>query len=224
MKMTDEGVALIKRFEGFRARSYRDAVGVWTIGYGHTSMAGEPVVRPGMVLTDVDAEAILRRDVERFANGVSRAVKVSLTDAQFSALVSFAYNVGLGNFSKSGVLAAVNRSDFADVPRRLQGWAKAGGRVLPGLVARRAAEASLFASGTVQQGPIPTLPVDAPVSKPPLHSKTLWSSGIIALLAVVQAFLTTTAKAAVVVVLLLTIAALALIVFERLKKLKQEAL
>lgn len=146
MRVTDEGLALIKEFEGFRAKAYRDAVGVWTIGYGHTSAAGEPVVKPGMVITKEEGTRILRRDVEMFAAGVRKAVKVRLNDNQFSALVSFAYNVGLGAFRTSSVLKAVNAKDFGRVPVRLNLWVKAGGKTLPGLVRRRAAEGALFAS------------------------------------------------------------------------------
>jgi len=147
MKMTDEGVKLIMTFEGFRAEAYKDPVGVWTIGFGHTSAAGEPAVAGGLKVTREEAEIILKRDVENFATGVAAKVTAALDDAQFSALVSFAYNVGLANFAKSSVLAAVNKGDLAAVPRRLQMWTKAGGRVLPGLVKRRAAEAALFVSG-----------------------------------------------------------------------------
>jgi lysozyme len=162
MKMTREGLDLIKAFEGFRSRAYRDAVGVWTIGYGHTSMAGKPEVKAGMEISRAEAEIILARDVDVFADGVRRHVRVVLNDQQFSALVSFAYNVGVGALAKSGVLAAANRGDFAAVPRRLALWNKAGGRVLPGLVKRRAAEAQLFNSGVAQ------------VEKPVMSGRSFW--------------------------------------------------
>lgn len=152
MRMTEEGVSLIKRFEGFRAHAYRDAAGAWTIGYGHTSAAGEPQVRADLTVTKAEAGLILKRDVDSFAQGVRRLLKVALTPAQFSALVSFAYNVGLSNFSTSSVLKAVNAGEPALVPRRLQLWVKANGRVLPGLVRRRAAEAALFAGGADEGG------------------------------------------------------------------------
>ena len=145
MHMTAEGLALIKRFEGFRSAAYRDAVGVLTIGYGHTAMAGAPAVRMGDVISEVEATRILARDVDMFAKGVARLLARDVSAQQFSALVSFAYNVGLGNFGRSSVLRAVNGGAFDAVPRRLQLWVKAGGRVLPGLVKRRAAEAALFA-------------------------------------------------------------------------------
>ncbi len=104
-------LALIRRFEGVRLRAYRDSAGVWTIGYGHTSMAGPPKVKPGMRITRREAEEILRRDVEKFARGVAREIGPQamqrLNENQFGALVSFAFNVGLGNFRRSSVLRAV---------------------------------------------------------------------------------------------------------------------
>jgi lysozyme len=144
MNITQQGLALIRRAEGFRSIAYRDAAGTWTIGYGHTSSAGSPSVRRGMKITRQQAEQILVRDVASFAHGVESLVAVPLTEGQFSALVSFAYNVGLENFRKSSVLRAVNAGDFAAVPRRLSLWVKSRGRVLPGLVSRRAAEAAMF--------------------------------------------------------------------------------
>jgi lysozyme len=180
MKVTEEGFTLIRESEGFRARAYRDAVGIWTIGYGHTSAAGAPDVKAGDEVSREDAETILTRDVEMFAGGVARLVTQALSDAQFSALVSFAYNVGLGNFKGSGVLRAVNEGDFASVPRRLAAWNKAQGRVLPGLVKRRAAEAELFAKDEPRILP---KPVDPPRGKPAARSTTIWAAAAIAIVA-----------------------------------------
>lgn len=147
MKVNQAGLDLIKRYEGWRANAYRDAVGIWTIGYGHTSMAGHPKVTAGLKITQAEGDAILARDVEKFATGVARLIKVPLKDNQFSALVSFAFNVGLGAFEGSSVLKYVNHSNFAGVPGRLKLWNKAGGKTLPGLVKRRAAEGKMFADG-----------------------------------------------------------------------------
>lgn len=146
MNMTEEGLALIRRFEGFRGTAYRCPAGQWTIGYGHTSEAGPPVVRPGMTMSEEEARAVLARDVSHFAADVAGLVKRPLSDAQFSALVSFAYNVGTPAFARSSVLKAVNAGRFADVPPALKLWVKGGGKVLPGLARRRAAEAELFLS------------------------------------------------------------------------------
>lgn len=146
MRITQNGIDLIKRFEGFRATAYLCPAKVLTIGYGHTSRAGAPPVTRGMKIGEAEAAVILRRDVESFAKGVAKLLTIPLNDNQFSALVSFAYNVGLGAFAKSSVLKAVNSQDFAAVPGRLKLWTKGGGKVLPGLVKRRAAEAQLFAT------------------------------------------------------------------------------
>jgi lysozyme len=148
VKVNEQGLALIRKFEGLRTGAYRDAAGVWTIGYGHTSMAGPPRVGRGMKITRAEAASILARDVAGFAEGVASHVRVPISDSQFSALVSFAYNVGLENFRKSSVLRAVNDNDCCAVPRRLSLWVKAGGKVLPGLIKRRAAEGALFMQGT----------------------------------------------------------------------------
>ncbi|MFO1034559.1 MAG: lysozyme [Hyphomicrobiales bacterium] len=218
MKVTDEGLALIKASEGFRAMAYRDAVGVWTVGYGHTSRAGAPQVTPGLRVSEAEASDILHRDVDQFATGVARLVRVSLSDQQFSALVSFAYNVGLGAFAGSGVLNAVNAADFAAVPRKLNAWVKAGGRVLPGLVKRRAAEAALFMSGAeVAEHARPVQPVNA---KTPAKSKTLWSAGVVALASLMQA-LRLPAPIALALIAVAAIAA-AVIAYERFRKLKEE--
>jgi lysozyme len=221
MKMTDEGLALIKEFEGFRTQAYRDPVGVWTIGYGHTAMAGEPVVKSGLVVSEAEASAILRRDVEMFSRGVRKALTRSVSDQQFSALVSFAYNVGLGALAGSSVLRAVNAGDFEAVPRRLALWTKAGGRVLPGLVRRRAAEAALFVSGDAQE----ELRVPAkPVAKSVVESKTIWAAVAAVVLAVMQFALKSAAIALGVVVVVGLVALLIFIMRERWLKLKEEAL
>lgn len=217
MMMTDEGLDLIKLSEGFRAAAYRDPVGVWTIGFGHTSMTGLPEVNPGLTVSMTEAEVMLARDVEQFANGVRALVRVQLSDGQFSALVSFAYNVGLGALKKSSVLTAVNARDFAAVPRRLQLWTKAGGHVLPGLVKRRAAEAALFVSAS-------GVAVQPSVSKPVQQSKTVWSAAVVMLLSMLQAWLSASVKVAALCVLLLMAAGLTLIIYERVKKLKEEGL
>lgn len=144
MQVNQKGLELIKEFEGFRAKAYKCSAGVWTVGYGHTSAAGAPLVGSMTKVTLAQGEEILRRDLATFEQAVSAAVKVELTSNQFSALVSFCFNVGPGAFRGSSVLKAVNAKQFSEVPRRLALWNKAGGKVLPGLVRRRAAEAALF--------------------------------------------------------------------------------
>lgn len=169
-----ETLELIKSFEGLELKAYKDAVGVWTIGYGHTSMAGDPKVVPGMVITKQEAEALLLKDLVKYENGVKRWVKVPLNPNQYGALVSFCYNVGEGNLSKSTLVKKVNAGDFAGAAKEFAKWNKAGGKELKGLTRRRTAEASLFLRGSGKPveapKPVPSVPVQetpkAPVQAP----------------------------------------------------------
>jgi GH24 family phage-related lysozyme (muramidase) len=139
-----EGLALIKHFEGLRTTAYQDSVGVWTIGYGHTSMVGPPPVYPGMTITAAQAEAILQQDLEVFERGVSQALTITTRENQFSAMVSFAFNVGLNAYRGSTLLRKHNAGDFAGAAAEFPRWVYAGGEVLPGLVRRREAERTLY--------------------------------------------------------------------------------
>jgi lysozyme len=149
MFVTKEGLALIREFEGFRSSAYRCPAGILTIGYGHTSAAGPPEVKPGMRLSREEAEQVLAGDVGRTAGEVKDLLVRELTPPQFSALVSLAFNVGIGAFARSSVLKSANAGQFGIVPQKLLLWTKGGGRVLPGLVRRRNAEAALFSSKDV---------------------------------------------------------------------------
>ena len=104
MNTSDAGLKLIRSFEGLRLKAYRCPAGIWTIGYGHTTAAGPPEVREGMRITAAEAEAILKRDLERFEAAVSAMVKVPLTQAQFDVLVSFAFNCGTAALRRSTLL------------------------------------------------------------------------------------------------------------------------
>lgn len=142
MKTSQKGVDLIKSFEGLRTTAYQDAVGVWTIGYGHTG----PDVKPGMKITKAKAESLLRQDLGKFENAVQRNVKVPLTQGQFDALVSFTYNLGEGNLKNSTLLKKLNQGDYAGAQAEFGKWTYAGGKELPGLVRRRKEEAAMFGS------------------------------------------------------------------------------
>ncbi len=144
MRMNSQGLVLLKAAEGCRLTAYRDAVGILTIAYGHTSRAGLPQVVPGLRVSMKQASDILQRDIDIFARGIAGLIKRALNSNQESALISFAYNAGVPAFAGSSVLRAVNAGKFELVPRRLNLWIKAKGRVLSGLVKRRAAEGSLF--------------------------------------------------------------------------------
>ena len=144
MKTSANGIALIKRFEGCKLGAYTCPAGVLTIGYGHTSMAGPPTVTPALVISQQGADEILRRDLKKFEDGVEALVMVSLTSGQNDALVSFAFNCGLGALAKSTLLKRVNAREFDRVPAEFMKWTKANGRELPGLVQRRRAETALW--------------------------------------------------------------------------------
>ncbi|MEO1621581.1 MAG: lysozyme [Cyanobacteria bacterium J06632_3] len=135
------GLELIKSFEGLRLNSYRDAVGVWTIGYGHTRTAG-----PGQRITLEQATNLLRNDVATFEKAVTRAVRVPINANQFAALVSFAYNVGVGALNSSTLIRKLNVGDTLGAADEFLRWNRAGGRVLAGLTRRRIAERALFLS------------------------------------------------------------------------------
>ncbi|OPB32179.1 lysozyme [Bartonella sp. AR 15-3] len=146
-KISKEGLELVKQWEGLRLKAYQDVAGVWTIGYGHTAKAGNPVVQDGMEITHVEAEVILRQDLGQFEQTVEQKVTQALTDEQFAALVSFCYNIGTKAFCDSTLLKKLNQGDYEAVPAELQKWVKAGGKRVQGLVNRRAAEAGLWAKG-----------------------------------------------------------------------------
>lgn len=148
MKMSQEGIdALLKKFEGCRLKAYRCPAGICTIGYGHTSAAGEPEVHDGMTITQQQAEEILKRDLVKYETAVFSMVQQPLNQRQFDTLVDFAYNAGVGALKTSTLLKKVNAAQFDAVPAELMKWTKGGGKVLPGLVRRRQAESAWWASG-----------------------------------------------------------------------------
>lgn len=153
----------LKQWEGLRLTAYKDSGGVLTIGYGHTG----PDVKAGMTITEAQAEMLLMRDLSRFEQSVERSVKVPLTDNQFGALVSFAYNVGTSAFEGSTLLKKLNAGDYSSVPSQLARWNKVGGKVLAGLTNRRAAEAGLWATGNF----VSSADVQAKPDVPPIISK-----------------------------------------------------
>jgi lysozyme len=144
MKTSHAGLNLNKEFEGLRLKAYKCPASVWTIGFGHTSKAGAPIVTPDLVITKAEAEEILKRDLVQYEEGVSSRVKVTLTQGQFDALVSFVYNVGETQFSRSTLLKRVNAGRFDEVPVEFMKWTRGGGKELPGLIRRRRAEVKLW--------------------------------------------------------------------------------
>lgn len=134
------GLDLIKHFEGLKLRSYLCPAKVWTVGYGSTG----PHVKPGMVITEPQADKLLQDDLDRFERAVTQLVTVPLTQNQYDALVSFAFNCGIAALTKSTLLKRVNARQFDLVSAEFAKWNKGGGKVLAGLTRRRKAEAELF--------------------------------------------------------------------------------
>jgi lysozyme len=139
-KYSDAGMALTKDFEGLRLTAYQDVAGIWTVGYGHVG----PAILAGMTISKADAEALLRADLADAVACVNRAVRVTITQNQFDAMVDFCFNAGRGNFLQSTLLRKVNLQDFAGAAVQFGLWVHAGGEVVSGLVRRRKAEAVLF--------------------------------------------------------------------------------
>jgi lysozyme len=146
------GAALIKSFENCLKPNghgnfvpYVDPVGVLTIGWGHTNDNGRQFGQDA-VWTQEDCDDAFDADMRIFCAVVSNSVKVPLNQNQFDALVSFAYNVGSGGLKGSTLLKKLNQGDYAGAAGEFPRWNKGGGKVLPGLVRRRAAEMHLFLS------------------------------------------------------------------------------
>jgi len=142
MITSKKGIDLIKSFEGLELKAYKDSVGVLTIGYGSTGNH----VFAGQSITEAQAEDLLKSDLLRFEKGVSAVVTVPLTQNQFDALISFSFNLGLGNLKSSTLLKKLNAKDYTGAANEFTRWNKAGGKVLSGLTRRREAEKNLFNS------------------------------------------------------------------------------
>ena len=140
MNISENGIKLIKNFEGCRLVAYKCPAGVWTIGYGHTGQE----IHEGLKITQEQAEKYLKIDLLIHCNNVSRLVKVPLTQNQFDALVSFEYNLGYGNLASSTLLKLLNAKKYNEAAAQFDRWVYAGGKKLSGLIRRRAAEKKLF--------------------------------------------------------------------------------
>ena len=133
------GIDLIKRWEGWRSKAYKCPANKWTIGYGHTKTA-----RRGMVISQQEGHRLLRQDLQIYENAVHNLVSVPVNQNQFDALVSFTYNVGRGALSQSTLLRKLTQGNYTEAADQFSRWVYGGGRKLPGLVSRRAAERQLF--------------------------------------------------------------------------------
>ena len=139
METSQNGIELIKEFEGRRLGAYQDSVGVWTIGYGHTKDVWEE-----RLIIKSTADRLLAEDLAEFEKYLDSLVKVELNQNQFDALISWTFNLGVGNLIESTLLKKLNAGDYDAIPDEIRRWNKAGGEVLEGLVRRREAEAALF--------------------------------------------------------------------------------
>lgn len=139
MKMSPKGRALLEQREGIRLAAYRDSVGVWTIGVGHTSAAGPPKVTPKLRLTHEQVDEIFSRDLVKYEDAVKAAVKLTLTDNEFDALVSFCFNIGPGGFARSTVVKRLAAGDKRGAADAMLMWNKP-----PEIMGRRKSEKTQF--------------------------------------------------------------------------------
>jgi lysozyme len=160
MKVSDAAKAMIKHHEGVRMRPYRCPALLWTVGVGHVIDPSHAAVKYeerrtlpipegwDRILTMGEVDAILAQDLGRFERGVARLCPAVVGhQGRFDALVSFAFNVGLGNLQRSSLRMKTNRGEFEEAANEFMKWTKAGGRVLPGLVKRRQDERALYLNG-----------------------------------------------------------------------------
>lgn len=163
--LNQAGIDLIKSFEGIldgdpstvNLDPYLDPVGIWTIGWGHAITFGERFLRGAKDralakrlypngITRAEAEQLLAQDVVEHTRDMDTLINVPLTDNQFAAIASLAFNIGVSAFARSSLLRYLNRGDYKTAATRFAPWNTAGGKVLRGLTRRRAAEAQLFST------------------------------------------------------------------------------
>ena len=158
MILTKKTIKMIKHHEGVRYKPYRDVVHLWTVGCGHLmyndqyklSGKGREAYQlhqnDNRRFSEEEVDELLRKDLARFERGVRRFITVSLTDNQYGALISFAFNVGLGNLQRSTLRQKVNREEHEQASKEFLKWVRAGGKVWKGLVRRRKEESELYLS------------------------------------------------------------------------------
>ena len=167
MKISDKGEHLMHFFEGYRNKPYRCSAAIWTVGWGHAMYADQlrlPNVRKegytGLTRGDYQLKEgdnrvwskeelveLFKVDIDSFERGVLRlSPNLAGHQSKFDAVVSFAYNAGLGNYQRSTIRMKVNRGDWEGAAKAFMSWTKAGGKEVKGLVKRRTAEVALFLS------------------------------------------------------------------------------
>ena len=140
--MYEKAVNLICEFEGFRSKAYKCPAGIWTVGYGKTGKD----VTSSTTITEPEAREFVRKQAVEIANQITSLVKVPLNNNQICALISFVYNLGIGNFKSSTLLKKLNQQDYVEVGNQFLRWDKCNGKPLAGLTKRRQAEKKLFDS------------------------------------------------------------------------------
>ena len=147
MELSQKGKELIMQFEGCKLTAYQDSVGIWTIGYGNTFYEDGTPVKKGDIITHNRAIELFNLIVKKFEVSVDELVISNVNQNQFDAMVSLAYNIGLGNFKSSSLLKMVNKSPNDNtIYLQFLRWNKAKGKVLEGLTRRRMAESNLYKS------------------------------------------------------------------------------
>ena len=145
MKLSVEGLNLIKRFEGVRNRPYRCSAGLYTVGVGHLIGDGKSLPESwNRTFTEEEINALLIRDLSRFERGVGMYIKVSLRQHEYDALCSFAFNLGLGTLQRSTLRQKINRNDKEGAAKEILKYCRAGGKIIKGLQKRREAEYQMF--------------------------------------------------------------------------------
>lgn len=145
MEINQSGIDLVKKFEGSRLNAYLDSVNVPTIGYGATFYENGNKVKIGDKISQQRADELLTYHLNLFAKGITPLITSKVNSNQFSALVSFAYNLGVGNLKNSTLLKKVNANpNDTSIRDEFIKWNRAGGNVLAGLTRRRNAEADLY--------------------------------------------------------------------------------
>ena len=143
--INEHGIEIVKSFEGLSLKPYLCPANVWTVGYGATvGWDGRPFNMDMEPISEAEADAFLVRDLESAEGWVRRLIKTRLSENSFSSLVSFTFNVGAGALQRSTLRMKLNREEYQGAADEFPKWRRAGGRILAGLVRRRAAERALF--------------------------------------------------------------------------------
>ena len=145
MKVNQEGLDIIKHFEGYSSTVYADPIGIPTIGFGSIwDKEGNRLTMDHEPITEQEGEFLLVRELKHVESAIARLIRVELTENQFSAIASLTFNIGSGRLKSSTLRAKINRGDYSGASAEFPKWRRAGGRILKGLVRRRKAERELF--------------------------------------------------------------------------------